>query len=332
MQSKPIINQEYSRQQVHDLFSPNTKFTKSTGSWGLRGIIKIIKNKNDYIFIVSYWQKQANHNFDETITKDGILFWQSQPSQDFESNDIKNFINHNEKINNIHLFLRENTNHKKYKYLGLLKYLSHEKDKIKPVYFRWILLDFNKTSFYNLFTPVLKNQKSISFKNKLILINDLELSKKKPKEQNLLKAGFVPFDELYKENEILGALGEELVVIYEKQKLLEIGRFDLAEKVSMTRDFLGNSAKYDIRSYNKDGSLKYIEVKTTTKDQSYPFYISEGEVMFSEKFDKDYYLYRIFNFDVKENFGNFFIIKGKINRKNIAPEKYKYVFNGEKNE
>ena len=71
----------YSRKQIHDIFSPDTNFTPGAGYWGISGIIKVPGTERDYIFLVTYGQKQANHAFDEEINEEGILTWQSQPQQ-----------------------------------------------------------------------------------------------------------------------------------------------------------------------------------------------------------------------------------------------------------
>ena len=45
----------------------------------------------------------------------------------------------------------------------------------------------------------------------------------------------------------------------------------------------GDSAGYDIRSFNLDGSDRHIEVKSTAGPASNAFYISPNEIAFSEK-------------------------------------------------
>ncbi len=73
----------YSREDVHGIFSPETTFTPQAGTWGLQGIIKIPNREDDFVFFVTYGQSQGDHEFDEGITQDGVLSWQSQPSQTF---------------------------------------------------------------------------------------------------------------------------------------------------------------------------------------------------------------------------------------------------------
>jgi hypothetical protein len=85
---KLIKYKDYSRKEVHDIFAPKANFTLGAGKWGLWGIIDIPDRKKDYIFFVTYGRRQGDHEFDEHITEDGILTWQSQPSQKLENKDI----------------------------------------------------------------------------------------------------------------------------------------------------------------------------------------------------------------------------------------------------
>ena len=75
-----VLNNLYSREDVHGIFSPETNFTPQAGTWGLHGIIKIPQREGDFVF-VTYGQSQGEHQFDEGITPDGVLSWQSQPSK-----------------------------------------------------------------------------------------------------------------------------------------------------------------------------------------------------------------------------------------------------------
>lgn len=96
----------YNREEVHDLFDPDSKFTQGTGTWGLQGVVKIPNREKDYVFFVTCGQKQADHTFEEEITEDGILTWQSQPKPTLQHPQILGFINHVHLTENIYLFLR----------------------------------------------------------------------------------------------------------------------------------------------------------------------------------------------------------------------------------
>lgn len=91
----------------------------------------------------------------------------------------------------------------------------------------------------------------------------------------------------------LGKMGEEFVMESEKKKLIESGRKDLAEKVEM----VGDRNHYDVKSFEPSGAKKLIEVKTTVKAWWEPFYITQPERNFLEGHQREYFLYRVYEFD-----------------------------------
>lgn len=108
-----------------------------------------------------------------------------------------------------------------------------------------------------------------------------------------------------------GYLGEKLVIEYEKQRLINMGLSDYADKVkwqSLKSDGFG----YDVLSYDLIGlEVKpiYIEVKTTTNKVDCEFPVSKGEVDKSKELGKQFCLYRIYDV-VKEP--KFYRVFGKI--------------------
>jgi hypothetical protein len=135
------LYEDYLREEVHDIFAPDVPFTPQAGTWGLQGIVAIPDRPGDYVFFVTLGQRQGEHVFDEGITEDGVLSWQSQPQQDLHDRRIRDFIDHDELKNSIYLFFRTNSR-TRYTYLGRLKYLSHDTERQNPVYFQWQLLDW----------------------------------------------------------------------------------------------------------------------------------------------------------------------------------------------
>lgn len=100
-----------------------------------------------------------------------------------------------------------------------------------------------------------------------------------------------------KEMEI-GLIGEELVIEYEKKKMIDNDRTDLVEKViweSRVNDVLG----YDIRSYNFDENGNefeiFIEVKSTESNEKNVFYITKNEYDKMILFKDKYWIYRVSN-------------------------------------
>ncbi len=97
-------------------------------------------------------------------------------------------------------------------------------------------------------------------------------------------------------NRSLGCAGEALVMEFERARLLGEGKDRLARNVEQVSKTVGDHAGFDIRSYEVSGRDRFIEVKTTRYGKLTPFYISAGEVRFSEANVHAYHLYRLFEF------------------------------------
>jgi hypothetical protein len=65
-----ILYHDYSRQEVQDIFNPEAKFTSGAGTWGLHGIVRLPNRRHDYVFFVTFGQRQADHEFDEGIASE----------------------------------------------------------------------------------------------------------------------------------------------------------------------------------------------------------------------------------------------------------------------
>ncbi len=101
-----VLWETYSREEAHDIFAPHTAFTPQSGTWGLQGIVAVPDSPGDFVFFVTFGRSQGDHDFDENISKDGVLTWQSQPRQQLDSLRIQQFIRHDDLKDSIHLFLR----------------------------------------------------------------------------------------------------------------------------------------------------------------------------------------------------------------------------------
>lgn len=82
----------YSREEVHDIFAPDTTFTPQAGTWGLQGVVGIPNRANDYVFFVTFGKTQGEHEFDEGVTEEGVLTWQSQPRQGLDDKRVQSWI------------------------------------------------------------------------------------------------------------------------------------------------------------------------------------------------------------------------------------------------
>ena len=54
---------QYSRTEIHEIFTPDKKFVEGAGKWGLVGIVEIPQKKGDFIFFVTFGQSQSGHQF-----------------------------------------------------------------------------------------------------------------------------------------------------------------------------------------------------------------------------------------------------------------------------
>jgi hypothetical protein len=94
----------------------------------------------------------------------------------------------------------------------------------------------------------------------------------------------------------LGKAGESWVIDRERASLRRAGRQDLAEKVIWVARDVGDGLGYDIESFSANGMPLRIEVKTTNRGISTPFYITRNEVNVSKERADEYSLYRVFDF------------------------------------
>ena len=97
-------------------------------------------------------------------------------------------------------------------------------------------------------------------------------------------------------NRTLGARGEEWILSVEKQRLTELGRADLADKIEWVSRTRGDGVGFDIESFDEAGDPIVIEVKTTTQGITAPFYLTHTEIRVSEQLRDKYRLFRVFNF------------------------------------
>ena len=70
------LYKRYNREEIHGIFSPQSKFTPGAGTWGLQGFAEI-EDSNDFVFFVTLGTIQSGHAFDEGFTEDGVFRWKS---------------------------------------------------------------------------------------------------------------------------------------------------------------------------------------------------------------------------------------------------------------
>lgn len=327
---------EYSREQIHSIFSPDTTFTPQAGTWGLHGMVRVPDRPGDWVFLVSLGNQQGEHLFDESITEDGVLSWQSQPRLDLSSDVIKSLITHDDRVNNIYLFLRASRSND-YGYFGRLGYLTHDTERENPVYFQWQILDWPAPAEFIERVGISLIGQAVGLQSEskgVVRINELifeEPPKPKPRnagvKTNEFRAQKAPDYVLQDtKNKKLGLEGELLVLEKEIQSLRDAGRHDLADKVVHVSKVEGDGAGHDVRSYDLEGSPKFIEIKTTKGPATTPFFISPNELVFSIQHPENYFLYRVYEFDVEARVGKVFALRGDLSAQiDLVPTQYRAV-------
>lgn len=110
------------------------------------------------------------------------------------------------------------------------------------------------------------------------------------------------------------------MVLYEKARLIHEGQERLASKIERVSITCGETAGFDILSFDATGRERFIEVKTTRYGSRTPFYVSRNEVDVSHEVSPSYYLYRAFDFRRKPKL---FSKQGALDQSfNLDPSQY----------
>ena len=117
----------------------------------------------------------------------------------------------------------------------------------------------------------------------------------RPDEVQRLVRKFDPVERDFR-NRKLGREGEELVFQFERERLQQLDRSDLASKIRWISGEDGDGAGYDILSFYATGKERFIEVKTTVGSEITPFYITRNELSLSSERPDAFRLCRVFEF------------------------------------
>lgn len=163
--------------------------------------------------------------------------------------------------------------------------------------------DFWKIDFEYFTTATIEQPVQVDFAKWLEPIPQLVQAKEPAVEY---KPRIAKVDYLAKEqaNKLLGNRGEELVLKYERWRLIQADKVALADSVEWISKEQGDGAGFDILSKNANGTDRYIEVKTTKLGKYTPIYFTRNELKCSEERESNYHLYRLFEFDKRPKMFN----------------------------
>ena len=94
----------------------------------------------------------------------------------------------------------------------------------------------------------------------------------------------------------LGKAGEKFVFDLERKLLIDSARSDLARKVRWVGDEDGDGAGFDILSFDKNGSERLLEVKTTNGSARTPFFLTRNEHALAIERPEHWRIYRVHQF------------------------------------
>lgn len=324
--------QQYDRQQIAQCFEPNAPFTRGAGRWGIPGIIETPKQSGNFVFIVTLGKPVEGNPYQDAITEDGYLIWESQTRQNFETEAIQKMLAHDSSRKNIYLFLRGDQ-HSKYYYMGLLDYQSHDPNQTNPVHFVWKIQGWNlavdklaamQLPVHKPFFPTYSLH--LSVEGTLVRQSPPQGSQNQGLAKKAAKGKATPpvdWAEVDMRNRNLGYAGELLVLRYEQAQLQLAGRGDLAARVMHISE-VDAAAGFDIASFYTDGRPKYIEVKTTQGPASTPFFISSNEVKVSAEMAQSYVIYRLHDWQPGKREITFFEINGNVaDQCRLVPTSYR---------
>ena len=164
---------------------------------------------------------------------------------------------------------------------------SHQVD-VQKVYNEGFILDKKyEPARFTAVTGIGNSKKKISKKQ----VNE------RKKKSRTFKGHKVNWGELREKNDDLGNFGEEFVLEYEQERVSEFDPTSITSVLHLSR-LQGDGLGYDISSINEDGTIRRIEVKTTSRGLNTPFFMSKNEKLFFETYkDDSVYLYRVYDFD-----------------------------------
>lgn len=135
----------------------------------------------------------------------------------------------------------------------------------------------------------------------------------------------IAYDKIDRQNKMNGNFGELWAINFEKDRLRELNIDTDLVRHAAKED--GDGCGYDIKSVENDGKTpRYIEVKTTTGDETQLIYFTDNELAFSMHNKEHYYIYRVYNFESADDAANLTIIeKTGLDEINAEPVKYRAI-------
>ena len=124
----------------------------------------------------------------------------------------------------------------------------------------------------------------------------------------------------------IGEVGEFIVLEHERNKLKKL--FPNTNKIPIQTSKINDAAGYDIRSFDNEGNVIFIEVKSTTNKNSQSAYLSTNELLFLQKNVSKYFIYRLSKLNIESKTADLAIYSGEdiLNNHELIVSNYKIIF------
>lgn len=186
----------------------------------------------------------------------------------------------------------------------------------------------NKIFFKNVITDNDRYYSKDTYKEKKKLSKseyDIVLEKKK-KNSERFRTVMVNYEKLNKEKKEIGDAGE-LFVLNDQKKRVKNTLPEFVKNIRHVSKMDGDGAGYDIRSFDKNGKIIYVEVKTTKGEKKNSFFMSATEYAFYELHKDNYMIARVYEFDKELNKGKVDYIAGADIEKRLVKEASSFKIN-----
>jgi len=179
------------------------------------------------------------------------------------------------------------------------------------------------TKDYDRLFRLIENTENLAGKlldeNQLIPTNTPEGWEEEPVYDPKFTPTFTDYEKEAREQKALGDQGEQLVIDFEKNALIAKGQPELAAEVGKADDGEG----FDVRSFDENGDLVFIEVKTTKQGINTPFYLSRNELAFAKNNPTNYCIYRLYDYDPKLNTARYYTLQHVVDSIILQPTEYR---------
>lgn len=168
----------------------------------------------------------------------------------------------------------------------------------------------NKTPITNINKEIKIPKEEEKTSSELFSTNNPEVVKQESVKTHQPKPSVkIDFPKLNEHRHNIGELGELYIFQKEQNHLISQGKIILSKGVTHV-SLKSDSEGYDIVSFTDTGDRKYIEVKTTTGNEFEPFYLSSSEMNAMKRLN-NYWIYRVYNFNIDLKIGDLFKIDCK---------------------